>query len=802
MVPVDEKGGRRADMEQTVIRISVRNLVEFLLRSGDLDSRYGGRREAEAMQAGSRLHRKLQKRMGPGYQAEVTLKYPAMLDGFCVSLEGRADGIWTDEESTVVVDEIKGTYRDVMQMEEAFPVHLAQARCYAWIYAEQNHLECVRIRMIYANLDTEETRTFMEFCAKEELDAWFQALMKEYERWVAFEYQWKQRRETSLQELVFPYEYRAGQRELIVSVYRTILRNKRLFIQAPTGVGKTLSVLFPSLKSMGEGISDKIFYLTARTITRTVAGDALDILRQQKVSIKSIVLTAKDKLCICEETVCDPDHCPYAKGHFDRINEAVYDLWTNGPDSLTREVILAQAHKHRVCPFELNLDLSSWMDVIICDYNYVFDPNVYLKRFFGENIKGSWLFLVDEAHNLVERGRSMYSACLVKEDFLEMKRLVRGKSDVLVRALERCNRYLLALKRECEGGYQRLEQAGGFTIHLMHLLSEMDHFLERPLAEELRVKLTDFYFGVRSFLYICDRVDENYELYTELDAEGKFRIHLFCVRPAVNLRLCLDKGISTVFFSATLLPVNYYKDLLTGSPEDYAVYAQSPFDTGKRLLLVGTDVSSRYTRRGETEYRRMADYVCRTAESRKGNYLIFFPSYQMLQEVYSRCLEQGNLLCIRQEAGMNEEERERFLSRFEEEHEQSMAAFCVMGGIFSEGIDLVNEKLIGALIVGTGLPQVCREREILKDYFDRKGLDGFAYAYQYPGMNKVLQAAGRVIRTDEDRGVILLLDERFLNHAYKKLFPREWEQHQYCRIDSVSEYLTDFWAAKIPENNA
>lgn len=802
MVPVDEKGGRRADMEQTVIRISVRNLVEFLLRSGDLDSRYGGRKEVEAMQAGSRLHRKLQKRMGPGYQAEVTLKYPVMLDGFCVSLEGRADGIWTDEESTVVVDEIKGTYRDVMQMEEAFPVHLAQARCYAWIYAEQNHLECVRIRMIYANLDTEETRTFMEFCAKEELDAWFQALMKEYERWVTFEYQWKQRRETSLQELVFPYEYRAGQRELIVSVYRTILRNKRLFIQAPTGVGKTLSVLFPSLKSMGEGISDKIFYLTARTITRTVAGDALDILRQQKVSIKSIVLTAKDKLCICEETVCDPDHCPYAKGHFDRINEAVYDLWTNGPDSLTREVILAQAHKHRVCPFELNLDLSSWMDVIICDYNYVFDPNVYLKRFFGENIKGSWLFLVDEAHNLVERGRSMYSACLVKEDFLEMKRLVRGKSDVLVRALERCNRYLLALKRECEGGYQRLEQAGGFTIHLMHLLSEMDHFLERPLAEELRVKLTDFYFGVRSFLYICDRVDENYELYTELDAEGKFRIHLFCVRPAVNLRLCLDKGISTVFFSATLLPVNYYKDLLTGSPEDYAVYAQSPFDTGKRLLLVGTDVSSRYTRRGETEYRRMADYVCRTAESRKGNYLIFFPSYQMLQEVYSRCLEQGNLLCIRQEAGMNEEERERFLSRFEEEHEQSMAAFCVMGGIFSEGIDLVNEKLIGALIVGTGLPQVCREREILKDYFDRKGLDGFAYAYQYPGMNKVLQAAGRVIRTDEDRGVILLLDERFLNHAYKKLFPREWEQHQYCRIDSVSEYLTDFWAAKIPENNA
>lgn len=787
-------------MEQTVIRISVRNLVEFLLRSGDLDNRYGGRKETEAMQAGSRLHRKLQGRMGSGYQAEVSLKYLAEMKDFCVSVEGRADGIWSDQDM-VTVDEIKGTYGDVSRMEEAVPVHLAQARCYAFICAEQRHLERIRTRMIYAGLDTEETRTFTEEYTVKELTEWFQALMKDYERWVSFEYRWKQQREASLQELSFPYAYRKGQRELIVSVYRTILRKKRLFIQAPTGVGKTLSALFPSLKAMGEGLGDKIFYLTARTITRTVAGDALDILREQGMRLKSVVLTAKDKLCICEETACDPDHCPYAKGHFDRINEAVYDLWTKGPDSLTREVILGQAHKYRVCPFELNLDLSTWMDVIVCDYNYVFDPNVYLKRFFGESVKGSWLFLVDEAHNLVERGRSMYSACLVKEDFLEMKRLVRGRDERLSQALERCNRYLLTLKRECEGGCQRLEQVGGFTIHLMHLVSELDHFLERPVPEDLRRTLTDFYFEVRDFLNISERVDENYELYTELDGEGKFRIHLFCVRPAVNLRLCLDRGISTIFFSATLLPVNYYKDLLTGDPEDYAVYARSPFDPQKRLLLIGTDVSSRYTRRGEAEYRRMADYVCRTVRSRKGNYLIFFPSYQMLQEVYNRCMGQEGFLCVRQEAGMDEEERERFLDRFEEEQEQSMAAFCVMGGIFSEGIDLVNEKLIGALVMGTGLPQVCREREILKDYFDRRGMDGFAYAYQYPGMNKVLQAAGRVIRTDEDRGVILLLDERFQNGAYQKLFPREWEQREYCRIDSVHECLRDFWEAEFPENN-
>lgn len=788
-------------MEQTMIRISVRNLVEFLLRSGDLDNRYSGHKEMEAMQAGSRLHRKIQGRMGSMYQAEVALKHQAELGDICVSVEGRADGIWTDE-GIVTVDEIKGTYRDIHQMDAAVPVHLAQAKCYAYIYAEQKHLEKIRTRMVYANLDTEETEYFTEDHTCARLREWFQELMEAYEKWVSFECKWKQLRKLSLQGLIFPYAYRDGQKELAVSVYKTILRKKRIFIQAPTGVGKTLSTIFPSLKAMGEGLGDKIFYLTARTITRTVAADSLDILRAQNMRVKSMILTAKEKLCICDEVECNPDHCPYAKGHFDRINDAVYDLWTNGPDSYTREVILEQAHRYRVCPFELNLDLSLWMDVVICDYNYVFDPNVYLKRFFGEGVRGEYLFLIDEAHNLVERGRTMYSAVLCKEDFLEMKRLVQGKSSLVARALERCNKHLLTLKRECGDGYQRLDQIGGFTIQLMHLVSEMDKFMETLAQEDLRKKLTDFYFEVRDFLNTCDRLDENYEIYTELSQDGRFYLHLYCVRPAVNLRLCLDKGISSVFFSATLLPVNYYKDLLTGDMEDYAVYAKSPFDTQKRLLLIGTDVSSRYTRRGDREYGRMAEYICQTVKSRKGNYLVFFPSYQMLDAVYERCNGADNLLCVRQDSGMDEEEREKFLLQFEEERDVSMAAFCVMGGIFSEGIDLANEKLIGALVIGTGLPQVCREREILKEYFDRKGMDGFAYAYQYPGMNKVLQAAGRVIRTDEDRGVILLLDERFMNSSYKKLFPREWEQHGYCRLESLPEQLSGFWEKEFLKNNS
>ena len=782
---------------RTTQRISVRDLVEFLLRSGDLDRRQSsGRRDAQAMQAGSRIHRKLQKQMGSGYQAEVTLKHQILLEDIPVSVEGRADGIWTDkrgEEPLIVIDEIKGTYRDLSRMEAPVEIHLAQAKCYAYIYGQQHGQMRMGVRMIYADLETEELRYFEETYTMEELSGWFRDLMAEYGKWVSFESLWQERRAESLKKLIFPFDYREGQKDLAVSVYRTIARKKRLFIQAPTGVGKTLSVLFPALKAMGEGLASRIFYLTARTITRTVAVDALDLLRQQGMELKTVVLTAKEKLCVCEKPECDPDHCPRAKGHFDRINQAVYELWTTGPDACTREVILESAERYQVCPFELSLDLAVWVDTLICDYNYVFDPNVSLKRFFADGVREDYLFLIDEAHNLVERGREMYSASLEKEAFLQMKKLLRGKREGLTKALDGCNRYLLTLKRECESGFQILPQVGGFELQLQRLSAELDKYLEQPVPEEIREQVMEFYFSVWNFLGICDRLDDNYVIYTDFSEEGHFWLHLYCVRPAENLRQCLDCGTATIFFSATLLPVNYYKDLLTGNLEDYAVYAKSPFDPANRLLLVGTDVSSRYSRRVASEYERMARYIHETVTVKTGNYLVFAPSYQVMEQVADRCVAYEDMECIRQESGMAEEEREAFLKKFEKERNHSLVGFCVMGGIFSEGIDLTEDRLIGALIIGTGLPQVCREREIVKEYFDKKGMDGFAYAYQYPGMNKVLQAAGRVIRTEADRGMILLMDDRFATISYQRLFPREWEQHAYCQVDSLAGQLQEFW---------
>lgn len=778
---------------KTEIRISVRALVEFILREGDLDNRRTGKADLQAMQAGGRLHRKIQRRMGAGYAAEVPLKITVPMKGFDCVVEGRADGIFA-EDGTEWIDEIKGVYRDLNLIEQPVGVHMAQALCYAYIYAAQHDLPQMGVQLTYGNLETEELKMFRETRSREELEEWFHRLMQEYEKWAEFQFEWKKIRKESIRPLEFPFPYREGQKELAAGVYRTIARKKRLFIQAPTGVGKTISTVFPAVKAVGEELGDRIFYLTAKTVTRTVAEEAFRILRGSGLRMKTVTLTAKEKLCVCGETLCNPENCPYAGGHFDRINDAVFELLTKGPDELSREVLLAQAHKHRVCPFELSLDTASWTDGVICDYNYVFDPNVRLKRFFAEGIKGEYLFLIDEAHNLVERGREMFSASLCKEDFLELKRKLKGRYRKAGRCLERCNKYLLSLKKECDT-WQLHEDVGAFVLQLLSLSTELDRIREEGTEPELQQEILDFWFQIRDFLNTADRLDENYVIYSVLGGDGRFRLKLYCVEMAKALRECLDKGNAAIFFSATLLPMPYYKHLL-GEEDDYAVYARSPFSPDKRLLLLGQDVSSRYTRRNHTEYERMADWLAVMAGGKKGNYLAFFPSYRMMLDVYDIFEEKyGDCVdCVLQKSGMKEEEREAFLGRFEEkEQEKSLLGFCVLGGIFSEGIDLKREALIGAAVVGTGLPLVCHEREILRGYYEEREMDGFAYAYRYPGMNKVLQAAGRVIRTDEDRGVILLLDDRFLGSEYRRLFPLEWESCQVCRLKDAGKRIEEFW---------
>lgn len=781
------------NLEQPVIRISVRSLVEFIMRSGDIDNRIAGA-DKDSMLLGGKIHRKIQRRMGADYHAEIGLKFEVPCKGFLLMIEGRADGIIETPEG-IVIDEIKGVLKDLNLLKEPVGVHLAQARCYAYIYASQKKLEEIGVQMTYCNMETEEIKRFQSVYSFQELDTWFWELIGKYEKWARYQIQWKGKRNQSIKEIEFPFAYREGQKDLVVSVYRTILRKKKLFIQAPTGVGKTMATVFPAVKAIGEGLGEKLFYLTAKTITRTVAWQAFDTLKEQALRMKVIVLTAKEKICFCEETNCNPDACPYAKGHYDRVNDAVYELITTS-DEMSREILEEQARKWQVCPHEMSLDIAEWVDAVICDYNYVFDPNAYLRRFFGEGNKGEYLFLIDEAHNLVERGREMYSAQIYKEDILKIKKLVKDRDEKLARKLSDCNKQLLALKRECDG-LQVLDSVSHIYLKLMALMTEMERYLEECKEEEIRQEVLNLYFSVRTFLNIHDRLDENYLIYSELEDSGRFKLRLFCVNPANCLQGFLDKGNSTIFFSATLLPIHYYKKLLSTSKEDYAIYAESPFDPARRQLILGTDVSTKYTRRGEDMYRRYARYLIQVARTRIGNYIAFFPSYRFMEEVYEVFVdllkEDQEIEYVMQSQYMSEEAREIFLENFEEDRKHSLMGFCVMGGIFSEGIDLAEDKLIGAIIIGTGLPQVCRERELLKNYFDAHGLRGFDYAYLYPGMNKVLQSAGRVIRTDEDRGVILLLDERFRDGRYQETFPREWKEYALCNVENVEDYLETFW---------
>lgn len=837
--------------EKGMIRISVRNLVEFILREGDIDNRYGRGASAEAMQAGSRIHRKIQRRMGANYHAEIPLRIVIEEEDYQLVIEGRADGIMIEstdgydytykdnfnhinltENACVTIDEIKGVYQKLELLSEPIGVHRAQAMCYAYIYAAQHDLSQIGVQMTYCNLDTEDMRYFKEEFLFEELSKWFLELVNEYKKWADFQFAWRARRQTSIKQLEFPYEYRKGQKELAAGVYRTIAREKNLFIQAPTGVGKTISTVFPAVKAIGEELGDKIFYLTAKTITGTVARETFELLQTKGYHAKVLQITAKEKLCKCEQMDCNPVYCPYAKGHYDRVNDAVYDLLQK-EDLFTREILLEQAEEYRVCPFELCLDVATWVDDIICDYNYVFDPNVYLKRFFADGTKGDYIFLVDEAHNLVERSREMYSAELCKEDFLATKKLILKYDKKLGMDFEKCNRILLQYKRECEK-YVIYDNISHLVFALMRLASDLDEFLQKQMEFAERKQVVEFYLNLRNFMNIYELVDEHYVIYSEHAQDGRFKIRLYCVDPSMNLQERMDKGRSTIFFSATLLPIQYYKDLLSTKKDNYAVYAETAFSENQRLLLLGRDVSSRYSRRNIVEFARIAEYVFKTAQAKKGNYMVFFPSYQMMQQVYevfcaaenvcelgleeiqnkqnekfsSKETEQGEvpqemgeisgqLAVLLQQPGMTEKQREIFLAAFSQEasvkRNGSLIAFCVLGGIFGEGIDLKNEQLIGAMIVGTGLPQISNEREILMNYYEKRSGEGFDYAYRYPGMNKVLQAAGRVIRTVEDIGVIELLDERFLHGNYSALFPREWEKFKICSVENVETYLEEFW---------
>lgn len=778
-------------IDSGIIYVAVRELIEFILRKGSLDSSFVS---SNRMALGIKAHKKIQKSMGENYEKEVHLKQEITEEGITFIVEGRADGIITILDRTII-DEIKSTTMPLDQIDKDFnELHFAQAKCYAYIYAKEHDLSEIEVQLTYYNINTEDIKRINRMFSFEELKSFFDDLIKRYVVWVKWYIGHIDKRTNDMKLLTFPFEtYREGQRPMSIAVYRSIVAKENLYINAPTGIGKTLSTLFPALKAMGEGYVSKIFYLTAKTITRTVAEDTIRQLYNHlegKATIKSITLTAKQKICFCEETKCTPQYCQFANGHFDRVNAAVMDALLNS-DLFTRDEVEKYARKHEVCPFEFSLDLALWMDVVICDSNYIFDLEVALKRFLDSK---DHVVLIDEAHNLVDRARDMYSETISKKNVLAVKNLVSKMGPSIGRTINKINLYMLQIKKEylaVGNGLVSNEPPKEFYMFIKAFIKECDGYFIEQAKGNVPDELLDFYFTAYKFIKIYDLFDKNYVMYSTKENDDVI-LKLFCIDPSLLITKALSNSRSTIFFSATLLPMSYYKYMLGGS-EAKEVYIASPFKKESSLKMIAADVSTRYQHR-TFSYDKIRSYIDTVAEAKLGNYMVFFPSYQYMMDVYE-AMKNSNWFdsIYLQSPDMKEEDKEAFLEGFVSNPKKTHIAFCVLGGIFSEGIDLTDDRLIGVIIVSVGLPQIGLERELIKDHFDKKEEEGYHYAYTYPGFNKVLQAAGRLIRTERDRGIILLIDDRFNNLLYKNLFPNEWQGYQVVNQKTVKKIIDDFW---------
>ena len=781
-------------MVPVVVQISVRDLIGFALRSGDLVRDFV---TASRAVEGTRGHQYVQGHRPEGYEAEVRVSFLYESDPVSLEITGRADGVLLDDDG-LLVEEIKTTYGALDRDREDNPHHWAQAKTYAYILAVLHEVPTVDVQLTYVQLGSSELLEDRRTFPLAELATYFEEIVARYLKWERAYRHYCHERDLSIADLDFPFpHFRPGQEELSACLADTIAADGRLFAEAPTGIGKTISVLFPAVKAIGAGQAQKIFFLTAKTSGRAVAEKAIDDMRRTGLKFKSVTLTARDRICFNarDGRPCDVQTCEYARGYYDRINDAIDEAFAL--TAATRSAIETVARKHMVCPFELGLDLSLWADAIICDYNYVFDPKAYLRRYFLD-ARGDYVFLIDEAHNLVERARDMYSAELHKTDILKLKKALAGDHPHLAKALDAINSYLLDLSKRCEDegdgqSWLSRESPEDLLYLLERLRAILEPILSRNRPTPYHQDLLECFYNAVGFLRVAEAFDERYVTCAERSGRD-LRLRLYCLDPSIQIREALKRGKTAAFFSATLTPLDYFRDLLGGDRGDFTVALGSPFPDEHLALLVADHIDTTYRGR-QFSFDEVAQSIAATVRARRGNYIAYFPSYRYLEEVYSRFLSAaGSVRTLVQRRRMSEAEREQFLTCFADDNSETVVGFAVMGGIFGEGIDLVGERLVGAIIVGVGLPQICLERDLIRGYFDERSLSGFAYAYTYPGMNRVLQAAGRVIRSDADRGLILLIDRRFGQEQYRELFPGHWNNPNSTRgSDQISAVATAFW---------
>ncbi|MHA6482000.1 ATP-dependent DNA helicase [Paenibacillus sp. strain BS8-2] len=790
---------RREPSEETAgtqpytVTLPVRQLVEYVFLSGSIDSRM---QSMDSLQEGTKAHQRIQETYGEGDRKEVYLSAEIEYEGLLFVVDGRCDGL-LGTEPMPTIDEIKSTRADLALLEDR-PVHWAQALFYAYMYAKDEGLPAMSIQLTYVHKDTGATRRFVREASFSELKEQILHIIRQYAPYAKLKQRHEEERNASIAALAFPFDnYRAGQRKLAGAVYKTIQEGVSLYAKAPTGIGKTISTTYPAIKAMGSGMLKRLYYLTARTTTRAAAEDALKHMQNRGLHIHSVTITAKDKICFQDEVRCDKDHCPFADGYYDRINGAIQDMLEH-ETIMSRAIIEQYARKHTVCPFEMSLDAAYASDAVICDYNYVFDPRISFKRQYAEGKKATAL-LVDEAHNLVDRAREIFSAELTRWPFQTLQREQKGKHRGLYEASKAINDYFVALRGTIEDNKDKPVVSDMLPDELVKHAERFAQAAEQVLDGGFYAQaagsldpgassgaggsaggdgdntLLDAYFAVSQFLRTAKLYDERFATFAEV-TRLDMRVKLFCMDPSELLKEQAKGYRSFIYFSATLTPVRYYMDMLGASERDYTLGLPSPFDS-ERLQVNIRPISTRYQDRGES-YGPIARLIADTIAKRTGNYFVFFPSYAYMKDVYDAYIKQegtvsGSVVKL-QRNDMSEEERDTFLADFQPGGERTLVGFAVLGGVFSEGVDLPGDRLIGVIVVGVGLPQLGLERNLLRDFFQREGKSGYDYAYVIPGMNKVLQAGGRLIRTETDSGTITLVDDRYLQGSYRRLLPEDW----------------------------
>jgi DNA excision repair protein ERCC-2 len=747
--------------------------------------------------ASNHAHQKIQKSRPQPYSAEVPVFYRVDNERISLDIHGRIDGLYQLTDSTVI-EEIKTTRKDLDDfIEQNNSLHWAQVKVYAAIYAIENNLHKILTQLTYGHTETGEVRTYFQEYDTNELRMYFIQILELYFQWAEKIEDWNQERNRSIIASDFPFpSFRNGQHQMIKDVAAIIEQQEQIIIQAPTGIGKTVAVLYPAIKALAQEHIQKIFYLTSRTTGRLIAEKTLAELKNGGLRIKFVTLTAKEKICFNPDKNCTPDECPFAKGYYDRVIEARKSLFFE--DAFTADKITEIASTHQICPFEFSLDMSLWVDCIICDLNYVFDPRVYLRRFFLENPIDCTL-LVDEAHNLVDRSREMFSAKIEKTDFLKIRRLLKDKKSTLYRAAGEVNSKMLEMKKTLEGENSAWQEDR--PEELLQPLRNFVNSLERWLSAHPKFPQTqdmlDHYFSAIWFLKVSENYDKNYATCLE-KTNHSFSTKLYCMDPSEQLRETFERTNSSVLFSATITPMSYFAQILGLKDSAEKRVLPSPFPRENLCVLVSNSVSTLYRHRSQTK-NQIVQTIGALVEAKKGNYMVYFPSYEYLKMVYplyESAFPHQKILVQTHE--MRESERVDFLKNFSEENDRTLVGFVVMGGIFGEGIDLVGDRLSGAAIVGVGLPGISLEREMIRFHFEENQMPGFDYSYRFPGLIRVFQASGRVIRTENDRGAVLLIDTRYSRPQYQELFPQEWRVQQTQKPGQITQILEEFWAESNP----